>query len=80
VEVITRFPRAVREIVNTEITLSDGTRLASPDLVAGRRRQQNRSGHPWSNLPYRKRDWHLERDALTHSLLCRPWLRLCTCC
>ena len=28
-EVITRFPRAVREIVNTEITLSDGTRLAA---------------------------------------------------
>jgi len=65
VEVITRFPRAVREIVNTEITLSDGTRLAAriwlPDDA-----ESKPVPAILEYLPYRKRDGTSERDALTH--------------
>jgi uncharacterized protein len=65
VEVITRFPRAVREIVNTEIPLSDGTRLAARIWIP-----EDAEANPvpaiLEYLPYRKRDGTSERDALTH--------------
>ena len=64
-EVITRFPRAVREMVNTEITLSDGTRLAARIWLP-----DDADSKPvpaiLEYLPYRKRDGTSERDALTH--------------
>jgi uncharacterized protein len=65
VEVITRFPRAVREIVNTDIPLSDGTRLAARIWIP-----EDAEADPvpaiLEYLPYRKRDGTSERDALTH--------------
>ena len=64
-EVITRFPRAVREIVNTDIPLSDGTRLAARIWIP-----EDAEADPvpaiLEYLPYRKRDGTSERDALTH--------------
>src|SRR5947209_875024 len=62
------LPRAVREIENLWIPLSDGTRLAArlwlPEDAA-------RAPVPalLEYLPYRKRDGTAERDALTHPYL-----------
>ncbi len=64
-EVIARFPRTVREIVNAEIPLSDGTRLAARIWLP-----EDAEKYPvpaiLEYLPYRKRDGTSERDALTH--------------
>jgi putative CocE/NonD family hydrolase len=65
VEVITRFPRAVREIVNAEIPLSDGTRLAAR-MWLPEDAESNPVPAILEYLPYRKRDGTSERDALTH--------------
>jgi uncharacterized protein len=65
VEVITRFPRAVREIVNAEIPLSDGTRLAAR-IWLPEDAESNPVPAILEYLPYRKRDGTSERDALTH--------------
>ncbi len=64
-EVITRFPRAVREIVNAEIPLSDGTRLAAR-IWLPEDAQANPVPAILEYLPYRKRDGTSERDELTH--------------
>ena len=64
-EVITRFPRPVREIVNTEIPLSDGTRLAAR-IWLPEDAESNPVPAILEYLPYRKRDGTSERDALTH--------------
>ncbi len=64
-EVITRFPRAVREIVNSEIPLSDGTRLAAR-IWLPEDAEKNPVPAILEYLPYRKRDGTSERDALTH--------------
>ena len=64
-DVITRFPRAVREIVNADIPLSDGTRLAAR-IWLPEDAEQNPVPAILEYLPYRKRDGTSERDALTH--------------
>ena len=74
-EVITRFPRPVREIVNAEIPLSDGTRLAAR-IWLPEDAESNPVPAILEYLPYRKRDGTSERDALTHPPITRPWLCL----
>ncbi|HXV26035.1 MAG TPA: CocE/NonD family hydrolase [Alphaproteobacteria bacterium] len=64
-EIVTRFPRAVREIVNAEIPLSDGTRLAAR-IWLPEDAEKNPVPAILEYLPYRKRDGTSERDALTH--------------
>ncbi|MCI0429629.1 MAG: CocE/NonD family hydrolase [Rhodospirillales bacterium] len=64
-ELITRFPRAVREIANTEIRLSDGSRLAAR-IWLPEDAEKNPVPAILEYLPYRKRDGTSERDALTH--------------
>jgi putative CocE/NonD family hydrolase len=65
VEVVERFPRTVREIVNTWVPLADGTRLAARIWLP-----EDAAADPvpaiLEYLPYRKRDGTSERDALTH--------------
>jgi putative CocE/NonD family hydrolase len=62
------FPRAVREIENLWILLSDGTRLAARLWLP---EDAERAPVPalLEYLPYRKRDGTVERDALTHPYL-----------
>jgi len=63
--VVTTFPRPVREIENVFIPLADGTRLAARIFLpedAG----QDPVPAILEYLPYRKRDGTAERDALTH--------------
>ena len=59
-EVITRFPRSVREIVNAEIPLSDGTRLAAR-MWLPEDAERNPVPAILEYLPYRKRDGTSER-------------------
>ncbi len=62
---VTKFPRRVREIENTWITLRDGCHLAAriwlPDDA-----EQNPVPAILEYLPYRKRDGTMVRDQLTH--------------
>ena len=62
------LPRAVREIENLWIPLSDGTRLAARLWLP---EDAERAPVPalLEYLPYRKRDGTAERDALTHPYL-----------
>ena len=62
---VTKFPRRIREIENTWITLRDGCHLAAriwlPDDA-----EQNPVPAILEYLPYRKRDGTMVRDQLTH--------------
>jgi len=62
---VKKFPRKVREIENTFITLPDGTRLAARIWLPT---DADKSQVPaiLEYLPYRKRDGTHVRDALTH--------------
>ena len=64
-DIVTRFPRPVREIENVFITLSDGCRLAARIWLP-----EDAEADPvpaiLEYLPYRKREGTSERDALTH--------------
>ncbi|MGH6948196.1 MAG: CocE/NonD family hydrolase [Kiloniellales bacterium] len=64
-KLVTRFPRAVKEIENLFIPLKDGTRLAARIWLP-----EDAEADPvpaiLEYLPYRKRDGTAERDALTH--------------
>ena len=63
--IVDTYPRAVREIENTWITLSDGCRLAARIWLP-----EDAEADPvpaiLEYLPYRKRDGTAARDALTH--------------
>jgi putative CocE/NonD family hydrolase len=67
-KIVRSFPRKVREISNTFITLADGTRLAARIWLP-----QDAEKKPvpaiLEYLPYRKRDGTHVRDALTHPYL-----------
>jgi uncharacterized protein len=63
--VVDRYPRAVREIENTWITLSDGRRLAAR-IWLPRDAEADPVPAILEYLPYRKRDGTTVRDALTH--------------
>lgn len=64
-DIVTRFPRPVREIENVFITLSDGCRLAARIWLP-----EDAEADPvpaiLEYLPYRKREGTSERDSLTH--------------
>ena len=62
---IKTFPRKVREIPNTFITLSDGTKLAARIWMPVDA-DKHRVPAILEYLPYRKRDGTHVRDALTH--------------
>ena len=66
--IVTRFPRAIREIEHSLIPLSDGTKLAAriwlPVDAA-----ENPVPAILEYLPYRKRTGTYDRDALTHPYL-----------
>ncbi len=64
-DIVTQFPRAVREIENLFITLSDGCRLAARIWLPADA-EQNPVPAILEYLPYRKRDGTTERDQLTH--------------
>ncbi len=64
-DIVTQFPRAVREIENLFITLSDGCRLAARIWLPADA-EQNPVPAILEYLPYRKRDGTAERDHLTH--------------
>src|ERR1700758_5558604 len=65
---VMKFPRRIREIENTWITLKDGCHLAAriwlPDDA-----EQNPVPAILEYLPYRKRDGTMVRDQLTHPYL-----------
>ncbi len=65
ISVRTEFPRKVREIENTWITMPDGTKLAAQIWLP-----EDAESDPvpaiLEYLPYRKRDGTVERDHLTH--------------
>ncbi len=65
IEVVTQYPRKVREIENTWITLSDGVRVAARIWLP-----EDAESDPvpaiFEFLPYRKRDGTADRDELTH--------------
>ncbi len=65
ITVRTEFPRKVREIENTWITMPDGTKLAARIWLP-----EDAESDPvpaiLEYLPYRKRDGTVERDHLTH--------------
>ena len=65
IEVVTQYPRKVREIENTWITLSDGVRVAARIWLP-----EDAETDPvpaiFEFLPYRKRDGTADRDELTH--------------
>jgi putative CocE/NonD family hydrolase len=65
---VTTFPRRVREIENTWIPLSDGARLAARIWLP-----EDAEAHPVPGIleyiPYRKRDFMAQRDALIHPYL-----------
>jgi putative CocE/NonD family hydrolase len=65
IQVVSRFPRAVREIENQWIPLADGTRLAAR-IWLPEDAEQDPVPAILEFLPYRKRDGTAERDALTH--------------
>jgi len=64
-KIITEFPRKIREIENTIITLPDGCELAARIWLP-----ENAESNPvpaiLEYLPYRKREGTAVRDALTH--------------
>jgi len=64
-DIVTQFPRAVREIENLFITMPDGCRLAARLWLPV---DAERKPVPaiLEYLPYRKRDGTAERDHLTH--------------
>ncbi|MFO1059807.1 MAG: CocE/NonD family hydrolase [Dongiaceae bacterium] len=64
-DIVTQFPREVREIENLFIALPDGCRLAARLWLPA---DAERSPVPaiLEYLPYRKRDGTAERDQLTH--------------
>jgi putative CocE/NonD family hydrolase len=62
---VRKFPRKVREIGNTFITLPDGTRLAAR-IWLPKDADKNPVPAILEYLPYRKRDGTHVRDALTH--------------
>ena len=64
-DIVTQFPRQVREIENLFITLSDGCRLAARIWLPADA-EQNPVPAILEYLPYRKRDGTAERDHLTH--------------
>ncbi len=66
--IITKFPRAIREIEHTLIPLRDGTKLAARIWLPVDA-WQNRVPAILEYLPYRKRTGTFERDALTHPYL-----------
>ena len=65
ISVVTAFPRQVREIENTFITLADGIKLAARIWLP-----EDAEANPvpaiLEFLPYRKRDGTSERDTVTH--------------
>jgi hypothetical protein len=65
ISVVTDFPRQVREIENTFITLAEGIRLAARIWLP-----EDAEANPvpaiLEFLPYRKRDGTSERDTVTH--------------
>jgi hypothetical protein len=65
---ITAFPRAIREIENAWITLSDGCRLAAR-IWLPTDAEQDPVPAILEYLPYRKRDGTAVRDHLTHPYL-----------
>ena len=64
-DIVTQFPRQVREIENLFITLSDGCRLAARIWLPADAEQKPVPAI-LEYLPYRKRDGTVERDHLTH--------------
>jgi putative CocE/NonD family hydrolase len=64
-DIVTQFPRQVREIENLFITLSDGCRLAARIWLPADAEQKPVPAI-LEYLPYRKRDGTAERDHLTH--------------
>jgi putative CocE/NonD family hydrolase len=64
-DIVTQFPRQVREIENVFITLADGTRLAARMWLPADAEQKPVPAI-LEYLPYRKRDGTVERDHLTH--------------
>ena len=62
---ITRFPREVREIENVFIPMSDGVKLAARIWLPADA-EANPVPAILEYLPYRKSDGTIERDALTH--------------
>jgi predicted acyl esterase len=66
--IVTTFPRAVRVIEHTLISLKDGTTLAAR-IWLPEDAEQNPVPAILEYLPYRKRDGTYERDALTHPYL-----------
>ena len=64
-DIVTQFPRQVREIENLFITLSDGCRLAARIWLPADA-ERNPVPAILEYLPYRKRDGTAERDHLTH--------------
>ena len=64
-KIIKKFPRKVKEIVNAEIPLKDGTKLAARIWLPA---DAEKSPVPaiLEYLPYRKRDGTYVRDQLTH--------------
>jgi putative CocE/NonD family hydrolase len=63
--IVTRFPRAIREIEHLLIPMRDGTKLAARIWLP---QDAERDPVPaiLEYLPYRKRDGTYDRDALTH--------------
>ncbi len=64
-KIVTEFPRNVREIEHTWITLADGCRLAAR-IWLPEDAEQDPVPAILEYLPYRKRDGTVERDELTH--------------
>src|SRR5215472_18235082 len=64
-DIVTQFPRQVREIENLYITLSDGCQLAARIWLPVDAEQKPVPAI-LEYLPYRKRDGTAERDHLTH--------------
>jgi len=64
-DIVTQFPRQVREIENLFITLADGCRLAAR-IWLPLDAEKNPVPAILEYLPYRKRDGTSERDQLTH--------------
>jgi len=64
-DIVTQFPRQVREIENLFITLSDGCRLAARIWLPADAELKPVPAI-LEYLPYRKRDGTVERDHLTH--------------
>jgi predicted acyl esterase len=66
--IVTKFPRTVRIIEHTLISLKDGTKLAAR-IWLPEDAEENPVPAILEYLPYRKRDGTYERDAMTHPYL-----------